>query len=54
MEDIGTNGTSLSYGDVSNRNKVILKEAEAIWEVRSAFGLVFEDHRELVIKAIAA
>ncbi|OMO51323.1 Endonuclease/exonuclease/phosphatase [Corchorus capsularis] len=47
-------GTSLSYGDISNSNKVILKEAEAIWEVSSALGVVFEDHRESVIKAIAA
>ncbi|OMO73161.1 Nucleotide-binding, alpha-beta plait [Corchorus olitorius] len=47
-------GTSLSDNDINNRNRVILKEAEAIWEVSSALGAVFEDHKESVIKVIAA
>ena len=44
---------SISSRDINNRNRILLDEAQAIWEVDKLFGLSYDGDENEVISKIA-
>ncbi|OMO62222.1 hypothetical protein COLO4_33176 [Corchorus olitorius] len=56
-EDVGTcpislSGISISDSNIENRNRVLRLEVEAVWEVISSLGVVFNKEKGVVLQAL--
>ena len=50
----GVSDFSISDEDIEQRNKSILKEAEATWEVSSVLGLTFDKNKQQMVEVFSA
>ncbi|XVE74376.1 hypothetical protein DITRI_Ditri12bG0011800 [Diplodiscus trichospermus] len=49
-QDFLSSDISISDDDIEHRNRILLQEAEATWEVSSVLGLVFDREKERMIE----